>query len=397
MRINYLFLTLLAIVGITFSSCIKDEAFNAEADILNAFLNKEEMTGTVKIENSRVTFSVKYETDITKQAPTFTLTEGATIEPSSGTERDFTNPQTYTVTSQDGKWHKLYSVSFTSTELSTKYNFENYEQRLDERGKPEKWYTFFELDDTNNKLYPWANANPSFSITAGNRTPEQYPTTVEKNGYNGAALKVQTESTGGLGAMFGKPIAAGNMFLGSYDPGPAFDNPLLTLQLGIPFNKIPVSVIGKMNYVAGPKNQLNKDGSIKVDKNGNPLFEKVYLDKKEVKKEDFNDKCDIYAIFFENEINGKPFHLDGTNKFTHSNIVAIAKIDQNKTGNTDGWKSFSIPFEMIKDKKIDKELLKQNKYSITILTTSSYKGDDFSGAIGSTLLIDNLEIIYEKN
>ncbi|EKB04463.1 PCMD domain-containing protein [Myroides odoratimimus] len=397
MRINYLLFALLTTIGITFSSCIKDEALNAEADILTATISKEDMTGSVRIENSRITFSIRYEADITKQAPEFTLTEGATINPASGTERNFSQPQTYTVTSQDGKSQKLYIVTFNPTELSTQYNFDNYEFQLDERGRPEKWYSFFELDDNNTKTFPWANANPSFSLTAGGKTADQYPTTVEINGYDGSALKVQTESTGMLGAMFGKPIAAGNMFLGSYDPGPAFDNPLLTLQLGIPFNKIPVSIIGKINYVAGPRNQTNKDGSIKLDKEGKPLYEKVYINGKEVNKDELKDQFDIYAIFFENELEGQPFHLDGTNKFTHPNIIAIARIDQTKTSNTNGWTSFSIPFKTLENKKIDSELLKNNKYSITILSTSSYKGDDFTGAIGSTLLVDNLEIIYEKN
>lgn len=39
-------------------------------------------------------------------APSFSLTEGATIYPPNGTVRDFSEPQTYIVTSQDGLWQR---------------------------------------------------------------------------------------------------------------------------------------------------------------------------------------------------------------------------------------------------------------------------------------------------
>lgn len=399
MKINYLFFCLLTFVSITFSSCIKNEGLNAEADIITARIASEDMKGAVKIENSRITFAVKFGTDLKAQAPLFTLTEGATIVPASGTTRDFTTPQIYSVTSQDGNWSKTYTVSFNDAEASTLYKFDTFDFQLDERNKPEKWYSFFELAEDGTKFYPWANANPSFSLTDffNKLKPIDFPTTVEiDNGFEGSSLRLQTESTGPFGTAFGKPIAAGNLFLGSYDPGPALSNPLLTLELGVPFNKIPVSITGKVNYVSGPRQAKNENGSLKVDKDGNPVWESVYIDKEVVGKDDLDDKFDIYAIFFENEVDEKPFHLDGTNKFTHPNVVSIAKIDESLSGNTDGWASFSIPFRYKDGMKIDLNKLNNNKYSITILMTSSSKGDDFTGAVGSTLLVDNVEIIYEK-
>ena len=47
-------------------------------------------------------------------------------------------------------------------------------------------------------------------------------------------------------------------------------------------------------------------------------------------------------------------------------------------------------------KFIDKEKLKDGKYNVAIVFTSSLEGAYFNGAIGSTLLIDEVELIYHS-
>jgi hypothetical protein len=49
-------------------------------------------------------------TDVTKLAPTFTISPLAQAAPVSGTARDFTRPQTYSVTAQDGS-SQVYTVT----------------------------------------------------------------------------------------------------------------------------------------------------------------------------------------------------------------------------------------------------------------------------------------------
>ena len=63
------------------------------------------------ISGANVTLTVPYGTDVTSLAPTFTLWPGATCVPVSGTARDFTSPQTYTVTSSDSLVTKNYTVT----------------------------------------------------------------------------------------------------------------------------------------------------------------------------------------------------------------------------------------------------------------------------------------------
>jgi GH43 family beta-xylosidase len=51
---------------------------------------------------SKITLPVQEGTDLTALAPQFTLAQGASISPASGTPRDFTKPVTYEVTGSDG-------------------------------------------------------------------------------------------------------------------------------------------------------------------------------------------------------------------------------------------------------------------------------------------------------
>jgi hypothetical protein len=63
------------------------------------------------ISASSATLTVPFGTDVTSLAPTYTLWPGATCTTPSGTARNFTTPQTYTVTSSDALVTKNYTVS----------------------------------------------------------------------------------------------------------------------------------------------------------------------------------------------------------------------------------------------------------------------------------------------
>jgi autotransporter-associated beta strand protein len=57
------------------------------------------------VSGNRICVSVSATTDVSTLAPTFTLSPLATAVPPSGTTRDFTTPQSYTITAQDGSSH----------------------------------------------------------------------------------------------------------------------------------------------------------------------------------------------------------------------------------------------------------------------------------------------------
>ena len=72
--------------------------------------------GAAAIGVDTVHLDVPTGTDRTALAPTFTLSPGATCSPVSGTSRNFTSAQTYTVTAQDGST-KAYTVTVTEAVL----------------------------------------------------------------------------------------------------------------------------------------------------------------------------------------------------------------------------------------------------------------------------------------
>ena len=93
------------------------------------------------------------------------------------------------------------------------------------------------------------------------------------------------------------------------------------------------------------------------------------------------------------EVTSQVPHLDGTNIKTHNNIVLMAQLTDKRE--TDNWVQFSIPFKTIKGRSIDTKKLKEGKYSLAIVLSSSEKGADFTAAVGSTLYVDEMQLSYE--
>lgn len=71
-----------------------------------------------RVSGANITLAVPLATTVTALAPTFKLSDEATIAPASGTVRDFRTPQTYTVTGRGGST-KTYTVTVNRTAAST--------------------------------------------------------------------------------------------------------------------------------------------------------------------------------------------------------------------------------------------------------------------------------------
>ena len=375
MKTRHLFFFLIA--ALAFSSCTKDEALNSEADILSVIVPQEILKADPVVENNRVTIRVKPDTDLENQAPVFTLSKGATISPENGTVLDFTRPHIYTVTSENGKNIKEYTVIFIIAGLSPYYGFEHF--RLNESGK---YYVFYEVNENGDNLMDWASGNAGFAITAGETPPDLYPTTYTEAGRTGRALKLTTRRTGELGIMFNKPIAAGNIFMGTFDVSAAIGSPLLAVKMGVPFELVPDTLKGYFKYQGG-------DVFVQVVENaqGELVIE-------EYENGEIPDHWDVYAIFYDN--NGGTLMLDGTNRFTHENLMSVAHLDPVDAIETDQWTAFELPFVQKPGKTIDPQKLANGGYSISVVMSSSAGGDFFKGGVNSTLLIDDLEIVSKK-
>ena len=75
----------------------------------------------------------------------------------------------------------------------------------------------------------------------------------------------------------------------------------------------------------------------------------------------------------------------------------LAQIKADEALETDQWTEFSLPFERQNNKSIDEQKLQNGKYKLGIIFSSSVEGDHFKGAVGSTLYIDEVELVCEEN
>ncbi len=383
------FLKLLLFIPIcyTLTSCFKDEPLNAECDIEQAYVHLDNPTEifysltdtliNVLSNENTVTFYIKEGADLTSLSPMFIITEGATIIPESGSTHDFSNGNSveYDVYSQDGNYHRHYSVRFVEYQSLSEFHFENF--YLTDGSNGGQYYEWTDLYPDGTEANNWANANPAFNLTMGSASPDEYPTTTTPYGYEGNGVILVTRSTGAFGELFGRRMAAGNLFLGYFDLTVALLDQMQATNFGVPFNRKPKSLIFHYKY---------QEGETYADEKGNPLDE--------------HDRGNIYAVLYINhDENGDVFYLHGDDVKTSPNIVAKAEyIDESGEAglvNASEWQEKEVDFEYYDE--IDEELLANHGYNIAVVCTSSRYGNEFKGAIGSTLYADEITIVCEDN
>lgn len=365
--------------SLTLTSCFKDEPLNSEADIesvsvhvaepLETFFNLTDTTQNVPSTDSAIVFKVRSKADLTALSPTFTITEGASITPPSGSTHDFSQGAVnYTVTSQDGNWQRLYTLRFVPTVVTVHdtldFNFEHY--ALNDNGQ--HYYQWYEVLEDSDIDHCWATGNPGFQLSMGSAEPDEYPSYPVADGYDGASVGLTTRSTGAFGEMVNRRIAAGNLFLGNFNLSVALTNTLHATEFGLPTSIVPTTFKGHYCYTPGDTYQ---------DATGATVSGRV-------------DKGAIYAVLYKNhDDDGNSVVLYGDDVKTSQQIVAIA--DLGDISATDGWQEFEAEFLYRQD--IDETTLQNMGYSLAVVFSSSNEGDHFEGAVGSTLLIDDVQII----
>lgn len=384
------FLMLAITLPCLMTSCIKDEAANKECDIESAWvegeayaqyfydaaeMRKEYISST----QTDITFTVRSLISLSKEIPlNLKLTPGATVTPANGSKQDFTaGPVTYTVTSEDGQWQRTYRVIFVEPAMPmSKLSFENVEVRIPANNNGNSYHHFYEIDASGTRRDIWDSGNLGALMLRTNANPEELPTYSTSDGYSGKAVCLNTQSTGNLGAMFGKPIAAGNLFLGKFDMNKAFSETLKTTQFGIEFDREPFRVTGYYKYAPGPTftdmNQKTVEGRV--------------------------DEADIYAVFYRNrDAEGNPYYLYGDDVDSEEKLKAnpqvykIARVASLPP--TDKWTRFEMFFE---GRDADDELVKNLGFNLALVFSSSKRGAYFEGAVGSTLYVDEVEVSFEK-
>lgn len=366
-------------VSVFTTSCFGDEPDYCEADIEMVSIHVDEpeaffyqLTDSMQqvlSTDTAITFTVRSDADVSALAPKLTLTPGATVVPASGSVQDFTNgPVHYIVTSQDGQWQRHYTVSVVPTAViladTLCYDFEHFELET----AKQRYYTWHNVLPDGTLGNDWATANAGYRLSMSTAQPMDYPTTPIIDGFDGAGVCLKTCDTGPFGKMANKRLAAGNMFLGTFDIGIAMSDHLHATRFGIPFADTPQRFTGYYTYEPGPTVQ---------DFYGNAIDGRT-------------DSASVYAVFYRNhDARGNEVVLYGDNILSSDLIVAIANMGY--VAPTSQWTPWDVKFEY--REAIDEQLLANHGYSLAIVFSSSASGGDFIGAIGSRLCVDKVRLI----
>ncbi len=374
-------LFLLALV-LMCTSCIKDELPNTECDITSAWVEGDEYAenfyepSQMRLENISTTenelvFTVRSLISLPKSMPLyFNITPGATISPANGSPQDFTQgPVTYTVTSQDGSWKREYTVMFKEASLPTfTFSFENYETK---ESSSNYYHEFYEIDQTGMRQNIWASGNLGAILIKYNSQAEDQPTYSTPDGYKGRGVCLNTQYAGELGKAFGKPIAAGNLFIGRFILENVLIDALKATQFGRPIDRVPVRVTGYYKY---------QPGSVFTNKEMQEVPGRV-------------DEASIYAVFYRNkDAQGNDVYLYGDDVLSSPYIVRKAQVATLPP--TNDWTRFEMFFE---GSDADEALLAAQGYNMTLVFSSSKDGASFEGAVGSVLYIDEVAISFDND
>lgn len=358
------------------TSCIQNEALNVEAaidgcsgsDIQQCLIDPNEFT--VQLYASRAA-------DPSKININFNLPAGASIVPVQRFTEDGINtynfkdenPRLFKVTSEDGAFSATYTIRLWQTEMPFTYDFETL-------SSDNPYHKFTEDNPSSGTIIrrlELASGNPGFELTKMAKAPDGYPTVQVNGGVDGGkCVKLETKDTGSFGSMVKMYIAAGNLFIGSFEVGQALSgNAMKATHFGFPFFYYPLRLEGWYKYKAGPT----------FSSKGKPV-------------EGRKDECDIYGVLYETDDNVQ--FLDGSTSLNSPNIVALAR-NIKELPETDIWKQFNFKFEPQNGKSIDPDKLGKGIYKLAIVFSSSVDGAKFEGAVGSTLYIDKVTIAHTFN
>ncbi|WP_333700838.1 PCMD domain-containing protein [Bacteroides congonensis] len=378
MKLKNVFAGMIMCLAIT--SCIQDEGLNVEAAIDGCNGSNIQLS-TINTYSKTVSIYVSKATDLSTLEIQFELPEGADIEPVDAAANDHapkydfsnskvpvTSEQTleqyqrkFRVTSESRTTEAVYMITVIKSELPTEYHFENIEDGNN------KYHIFYEFNLQKAEMLQWASGNPGFNLTGMARSPLDY-ITIQSQGYIGKGAKLETKSTGSFGAGVSMPIAAGNLFIGSFEVGNALKDAMKATKFGFPFYKHPTRLSGYYKFKPGTdytSYTLGSDGKknffIDASMNG-------------------KDKGDIYAVLYEAD-NVEDF-LDGYNSLNSPKIVSLARIKSEDVKETSEWTSFDLPFVLQNNKTINDNMLAAGKYKLAIVFSSSVEGAAFKGSVG---------------
>ena len=278
--------------------------------------------------------------------PVITVSPGASVSPSSASTVVFDDPEDfvkYTLTAQDGRGSQEFLFTIRDNQIPNA-GFENWFEETGMNAQP------FLQPGKHPESTVWATTNMGTSIYS------IYGTTPLQGGNNKMA-KIETVETVAI------PLVAGAMYLGEFDLDAAIadpGNPAAAAKLGIPFFAKPTAIQFKYSFESG--DQLIQA----VLKDPGNLFGGF-----DISNLEGTDKFGIKAIL---------------EKRTGDMVTIIAQAEFESDQETDTMTEMKIELQYLSD---------DDPTHFHISFSPSVDGGMFKGASGSSLIIDELKMIYE--
>ena len=198
----------------------------------------------------------------------------------------------------------------------------------------------------------------------------------------GSAAIIETLDTKGIpsimpGVFPAVPkVTAGTLFSGIFEVD--VKNTLNSTKFGVDFDKKPLSIKGYYKYTSGEKYYECAD----------PSKSEIAIENSDLNNKDqFSISAYLYEYDPAQETKKKySSYLTGVNIKTSDKVIAKKEFNG---GNQLTYKEFTLPLEYTGKYEEGKN------YRLAIVFSSSKDGDKFSGAPGSVLYVDDIEIVWE--
>ncbi|WP_321369633.1 PCMD domain-containing protein [uncultured Draconibacterium sp.] len=352
----------LVILVLILFSCVKEDHFGLSpyGNIKKFLVSNQAGNAIIDTDNQSITVEIPGGVELTSLViQELELSSFATADKAVGDRIDLSDEATINVIAENGNVHPWTIESYVASATPQLIN-----------GDLNAWYK------TSSGYYePGADAASTIWGTGnkGTQILGKIATTPYDSGDENLAAFMETYDLGLAGVPLKTPIAAGSLFTGYFDSDKLDPtDPEAAIDFGTPFTGRPDKIRFKYSYVPGPVNK---------DRNGNVL--------------DYDDNCDIYALF-EVRLGGNTQRL-GTAWF-RSDANQPEMITQ-EIEVVYGPLDNSFPDYMKPD---DMDFVSGDSATymlpthITFVASSSYNGAIFAGAVGSKLIIDDVEMVYDE-
>ena len=162
---------------------------------------------------------------------------------------------------------------------------------------------------------------------------------------------------------FGTNVIAGALYSGQVDASSLVSKPLQSTLFGQPYSSgIPEVVKFTYQYKAGEKVIHGQGKSVELPS---------------------QDRASVSAIFY--EITEDESYLNGLTLQTDARIVAKGYVELEPTTPEGEWQTYSLRLSPVDQARYDAVDFTTKKYRLALVFSSSYRGAEYIGAVGSEL------------